>query len=88
LPGRAGVECRASSGACDVAEVCDGGNASCPDDSGLPDQMKMVLVTLRIFARIFSIRTRPTATVTAMVISAISAPRPASRSLLRSKSRS
>ena len=37
LPGRLGEECRASVDACDVAEVCDGANAACPSDTGLPD---------------------------------------------------
>lgn len=37
LPGRSGVQCRGSAGACDVAEVCDGANEACPEDSGLPD---------------------------------------------------
>lgn len=37
LAGRSGTQCRAPSGACDVAEVCDGENEACPQDSGLPD---------------------------------------------------
>ena len=32
----AGTECRASSGACDVAETCDGASAACPADALVP----------------------------------------------------
>jgi hypothetical protein len=32
----AGVECRGSAGACDVAEVCDGAHAACPADALAP----------------------------------------------------
>lgn len=31
-PGRVGATCRASAGACDVAEVCDGTDVACPGD--------------------------------------------------------
>ncbi|MBM4246313.1 MAG: hypothetical protein FJ148_21355 [Deltaproteobacteria bacterium] len=36
-PGNAGTVCRAASGACDVAETCDGVSSGCPADDGLPD---------------------------------------------------
>jgi hypothetical protein len=32
-PGNAGTVCRATTGACDVADVCDGVNAACPVDA-------------------------------------------------------
>jgi hypothetical protein len=32
-----GVTCRASQGACDIAETCDGTNAVCPADMTMPD---------------------------------------------------
>ena len=34
--GNAGTQCRASGGTCDVAENCDGTNASCPNDGFVP----------------------------------------------------
>jgi hypothetical protein len=36
VPGNAGAECRAGSGVCDPAEVCDGSSAACPDDAKAP----------------------------------------------------
>ena len=36
-PGNAGVACRASGSACDVAEACDGASVTCPADTGEPD---------------------------------------------------
>ena len=36
-PANAGTVCRASGGACDVAETCDGASVTCPADSGTPD---------------------------------------------------
>src|SRR6266446_5591406 len=35
-PGNAGTVCRASAGACDVAETCTGTNRECPDDGFAP----------------------------------------------------
>src|SRR5438093_8110617 len=35
-PGNAGTVCRASTGACDVAETCTGTNRDCPDDGFAP----------------------------------------------------
>ena len=35
--GNAGVQCRASSGVCDLAESCDGSSVACPDDAGATD---------------------------------------------------
>ncbi|MBI3249877.1 MAG: hypothetical protein HYZ50_25560 [Deltaproteobacteria bacterium] len=35
--GNAGMVCRASTGACDVAETCTGASLSCPADTGAPD---------------------------------------------------
>ncbi|MEO8602114.1 MAG: DUF1566 domain-containing protein, partial [bacterium] len=35
-PANAGVQCRASAGACDVAETCDGVSLDCPADSRVP----------------------------------------------------
>jgi len=37
VPLRAGTVCRAASGACDLAETCDGIGGACPEDTGLPD---------------------------------------------------
>jgi len=41
----AGVECRASSGGCDPAEVCGGGSATCPPDQTSPAGMVCRMAT-------------------------------------------